>query len=260
MEVLNIVKIGGNIIDDSKSLDSLLQSFSTLEGNKMLIHGGGKIATEIGFRLGIEPNYVDGRRITDQPTLELVTMVYGGLINKNIVARLQKCGCNGIGLSGADGAMIKAVKRKVKDVDFGFVGDIASDGINTAMLSGLLTMGLTPVIAPLSYSEGVLLNTNADTIANEFAKAMSSDFSVNLIYCFEQIGVLKELGNPSSLIKSLDEDGFKTLQSMNAITKGMIPKLENAFSALHFGVTKVVIGHADHLYELINGTKGTSIL
>lgn len=260
MATLNIVKIGGNIIDDKKRLNDFLHSFAQLKAHKILVHGGGKIASEIGKKLGLTPNYINGRRITDAATLELITMVYGGLINKNIAAQLQQKGTNAIGLSGADGAILKSKKRAVEEIDFGFVGDLNTADVNTATINALLQTGLVPVIAPLSYSEGALLNTNADTIANVIAMAMSGIMPVHLIYCFEQAGVLKNIEDPTSVIKTLRAEEFIQYQQDNIINEGMIPKLENAFSAVKAGVAKVIIGQAENLHELIAGTKGTSIL
>lgn len=261
MSALNVLKIGGNIIDDPHHLSLFLRDFALLTGPKILVHGGGKVATDIGHKLGITPHYMNGRRVTDAATLELVTMVYGGLLNKKIVAGLQQQGANAIGLTGADGALLKAKKRAVKEIDYGFAGDIERDGVNHRLLRDLLNMGTVPVIAPLSFStEGSLLNTNADTIANEIAKAMCADAAVNLIYCFEQKGVLQSNTGGTDIYPALHEHDFLRLQQEGVITGGMIPKLENAFAAIRHGVKKVVIGHAEDLHELLNGTKGTTIL
>jgi acetylglutamate kinase len=259
MQKLTVVKIGGNIIDDRERLADFLSSFSRLQGNKILIHGGGKVATEMGTKLGIKANYHNGRRITDKETLELVTMVYGGLINKTIVAQLQAIGANAIGLTGADGKIMSAQKRPVKDIDYGFVGDMNKDSINTAFLNSLLHAGALPVIAPLTYNEGTLLNTNADTIANEIAKAMSAIMEVQLVFCFEQKGVLLDIQDPDSLIKQINKQDFEGLKAKQVITDGMIPKLENAFEAINSGVKSVKVGQAEELEELVNGTKGTTI-
>ncbi len=259
MEV-TIVKIGGNIIDDREKLKFFLQEFAMLEGNYILVHGGGKIATEIGKKLGIEPNYVEGRRITDAATLELATMVYGGLINKSLVAILQSFGCNAIGLTGADGALLPASKRVVKDIDYGFVGDIRGNNINGMLLGTLLQAGLTPVIAPLTYDGlGGLLNTNADTIAQEIAKKLSTTSGVQLIYCFEKKGVLSNSEDGNSVIDKITNDEFDELKEKGIISGGMIPKLQNALAAVKAGVKKVIIGHADDLSALIKGTTGTCI-
>jgi acetylglutamate kinase len=257
---LTVVKIGGNIIDDPDKLASFLKDFAAVEDNKILVHGGGKIASDIGKKLGIEPRYVDGRRITDEQTLNLVTMVYGGLINKKIVATLQALGCNAIGLTGADGGIIPAVKRAVKDVDYGFVGDVHSDKINGELVYKLLYSGLTPVFAPLTFdASGCLLNTNADTIAQEIAQAVAHYMPVQLIYCFEKSGVLVDPDDDTTVISSIIEVDFKELKEKGIISGGMIPKLENAFAAIGKGVKKVIIGHADDLRGLISGNSGTCI-
>ena len=260
MEKLTVVKIGGNVIDDSVRLQEFLEIFGRVAGYKILVHGGGKVATDIGSKLGIQSNYVNGRRITDAETLELVTMVYAGTVNKTIVAGLQSIGINAIGLTGADGRLLIADKRPVKDIDYGFVGDIKVDGVNSTLLDNLLHAGLLPVIAPLTYSdEGTLLNTNADTIANEIAKAMSAAMEVKLVYCFEQKGVLKDANDPSSLLNNISKADFDNLTASGAITGGMIPKLENAFAAIASGVKNVIIGQAGELDQLLEGAKGTTI-
>jgi len=257
---LTVVKIGGNVIDDKAKLSSFLEAFAAVEGYKILVHGGGKIATDIGRKLNIEPNYVNGRRITDEPTLDLVTMVYGGLINKNIVAELQSFGCNAIGLTGADGAVLPATKRPVKDIDYGFVGDVNSDNVNGTLIKTFLQHGLVPVFAPLTYDgKGRLLNTNADTIAQEIAKAMAQFMPVELVYCFEKKGVLLDAADDNSVINSMTIADFNELKEKEIITGGMIPKLENAFVAIDKGVEKVIIGHADELSALISGKSGTCI-
>lgn len=261
MSKLTVIKIGGNIVDDATRLDAFLKDFAALDGWKILVHGGGKIATEIGNRLGIESKYVDGRRITDKPTLELVTMVYGGLINKKIVAQLQAIGCNAIGLAGSDANVITANKRPVKIVDYGFVGDVKSSGVNVGVLKGMLELGLTPVLAPLTHDgAGCMLNTNADTIAQETARALSTVADVELIYCFEKSGVLRDPDDDASGVPQIKAEDFETLKATGIVSGGMIPKLENAFSALQSGVKKVIIGKAEELPQLITGNSGTQIL
>jgi acetylglutamate kinase len=193
MNRLFIIKIGGNVLDNSQALKSFLSDFAAIKEPKILIHGGGKIATKLGNQLGIESNYINGRRITDSATLDLVTMVYGGLVNKQIVAALQEIGCNAIGITGADGNMLKAVKRPIKDVDYGYVGDITAEGVNTPLLYFLLKQNTVPVFAPLTHANGKMLNTNADTIASVLAVAMSKHFDVRLIFCFEKKGVLMDV-------------------------------------------------------------------
>jgi len=260
MNKLTVIKIGGNVIDDAAKLDSFLDAFGNIEGYKILVHGGGKVATAIGDKLGITSNYVNGRRITDKETLDVVTMVYGGLINKKIVATLQGKGCNAIGLSGSDGNAMQAGKRPVKDVDYGYVGDIRQTGINTSLFKALHSEGLTPVVAPLTHDgNGNMLNTNADTIAQEIAKAMSSIMRVQLIYCFEKKGLLLDVEQDNSVISHLDEHSYTGLKNKGIITGGMIPKIENALEAIKQNVAKVVIGHADDLPLLISGNAGTQI-
>lgn len=256
--MLTVVKIGGNIIDDSSKLSEFLSAFGRIKGSKILVHGGGKIATDIGFKLGVEPNYVDGRRITDIATLELVTMVYGGLINKQVVARLQALSCNAIGLSGADGDIIKAVKRPVHTIDYGYVGDVAEPGVNTAIIRQLLDAGLCPVVAPLTHDgEGTLLNTNADTIAQSIARAMAAVMDVQLIYCFEKEGVLDA---SQEVIPRITSKDMERLKKEGVIKDGMIPKLSNACEAVVAGVKRVVIGSAAFLDDIIDGNSGTEIV
>lgn len=260
MEQLIVVKIGGNIIDDESKLSSFLQAFSQIKEEKILVHGGGKIATTIGNKLGIESKYHNGRRITDTETLDLVTMVYGGLINKKIVAGLQALGCNAIGLTGADGNILAAEKRPVGEVDFGYVGDIKKDGVNASLLAQLLDNGLTPVLAPLTHNgEATLLNTNADTIAQKIAEAMADLMPVKLVYCFEKKGLLSDVDNDSSVINNINETTYNGLKANGTISGGMIPKVENALAAVKTKVSRVIIGHADDLHELIAGKTGTQI-
>ena len=260
MNTLTIVKIGGNIIDSPSRLDGFLAAFSAIQGAKILVHGGGKIATQMGERFGITPYYVDGRRITDADTLELVTMVYGGLVNKQVVARLQSVGCNAIGLTGCDGRVLSADKRPVVELDYGFVGDLNADSVNVLLLQSLMNAGLTPVLAPLTYDRhSGLLNTNADTIAQEIAKAFSNGAAVQLIYCFEKGGLLLDADDDTSVIPSIGEARFRELVASGIVSGGMIPKLENAFAAIRQGVQKVIIGQAEDLPGLISGTAGTQI-
>jgi len=261
MQQLIVVKIGGNIIDDEKQLNAFLESFVAIDGHKILVHGGGKIATEIGKKLGIEAKYVNGRRITDAATIDLVTMVYAGSINKKIVASLQALNCNAIGLTGADANLMPANKRPVKDIDYGFVGDVKSGQINTKILKTFLENDLAPVFAPLTHDGGgSMLNTNADTIAQELAKSMAALMDVQLVYCFEKKGVLSDPSNDGSVINEMNEQLFFGLKGKGIISEGMIPKLENAFAAIGKGVKKVIIGHAADFDKLIAGTEGTSII
>ncbi len=252
MNKLYIIKIGGNVLDDESALDKFLKDFASIEAPKILIHGGGKIATKIGDQLGIESNYVNGRRITDERTLDLVTMVYGGLINKQMVAQLQNLGCNAMGLTGADGNLIKAVKRPVKEIDYGFVGDITPDSVNSTLLYFLLKQNVIPVFAPLTYAQGMMLNTNADTIASVLAVSLSKHFDVRLIFCFEKKGVLKDINDENSVMRLLNESSYKQYLAQGVFTEGILPKLENAFSAIHSGVKEVLIGQAG---DLIKNTK-----
>ncbi len=260
MNKLYIIKIGGNVLDDEVALDRFLRDFASIQSPKILIHGGGKIATKIGDQLNIQSHYIDGRRITDAPTLDLVTMVYGGLINKKMVAQLQSLGCNAMGVTGADGNMIKAVKRPVKEIDYGFVGDITPDSVNSTLLYFLLKQNVIPVFAPLTHANGIILNTNADTIASVLAISLSKHFEVRLIFCFEKKGVLKDLKDENSVIRLLNESLHKELLSQGVLTDGILPKLENAFSALHAGVKEVLIGEAaDLIQNTHEETEGTLI-
>jgi acetylglutamate kinase len=260
VEKLFVIKIGGNIIDDEAKLSSFLKHFATIEGKKVLIHGGGKLATKLAAQLGVEQQMVDGRRITDAETLKIVTMVYAGYINKNIVAALQSHNCNAIGLSGADGNAIKAHKRPLKNgIDYGFVGDV--DEVNASLLKSLLDQNMVVVIAPITQDgNGQLLNTNADTIAQETAKALSNLYDVHLIYSFEKSGVLMNADDDASVINSINPLSYKELKEQNIIFAGMIPKLDNAFAALNSGVCRVIIGKAEELQNLIDQKSGTSIL
>ncbi|MFZ6011635.1 MAG: acetylglutamate kinase [Bacteroidota bacterium] len=260
MNRLFIIKIGGNVLDDQQALKKFLGDFASIKEPKILIHGGGKIATKLGDQLGIESKYINGRRITDAQTLDVVTMVYGGLVNKQIVAHLQTLGCNALGVTGADGNMIKAVKRPVKDIDYGFVGDINSEGVNTSLLYFLLKQNTVPVFAPLTHADGNMLNTNADTIASVLAVALSKHFDVRLIFCFEKKGVLKDVGDARSVIHHLPEKLYQDLLSKKAFADGILPKLENAYAAIHAGVKEVLIGEAaDLIKNTGQETEGTLI-
>jgi acetylglutamate kinase len=258
MDNLYVIKIGGNIIDDEKKLSSFLNSFAEIDSKKILVHGGGKLATKLADKMGIEQKLIDGRRITDAETLKIVTMVYAGYVNKNIVAQLQRYNCNALGLSGVDGDIILAHKRKHPVIDYGFVGDV--DSINTPLLKNLLDQNLSLVFASITHDQGgQLLNTNADTIAQEIAKAMSSEYEVKLIYSFEKSGVLLDADDESTVISTINPVYYKELKAKERIFAGMIPKLDNAFAALNSGVNKVIIGKAENLSELIAGTSGTTI-
>lgn len=245
---LKVIKIGGNIIADKNKLQLFLQDFATIKQKKILIHGGGKLATELASKLGIEAKMVNGRRITDEATLEIITMVYGGLVNKNIVASLQKYDCNAMGLSGADANIIKAHKRIVKDIDYGFAGDI--DTVNADTLTTLLNANITPVICPITHNQnGRLLNTNADTIAAEIAIALSKQFKTQLFYCFEKNGVLKDVNNENSVIENINTETYKELLNNGIISDGMLPKLQNCFHALENKVKEVFLGNEKMIIE-----------
>ena len=252
---LTIVKVGGAVVEDSARLDSLLSDFAAIDGRKVLVHGGGRRATAIASRLGVESRMVDGRRVTDGAMLEVVTMVYGGLVNKDIVARLQARGINSIGLTGADGGVILSHKRPVKDVDYGFVGDV--DRVDGSRLASLIEGGFTPVMAPLTHDgHGQMLNTNADTIAAETAKALAERYDVTLMYCFEKPGVMAEPDDDSTLIPVITRQDFRRLKADGTVTGGMLPKLENAFSAIDAGVSRVNIT----LATAIDGRHGTMVV
>lgn len=259
MNTLFVIKIGGNIIDDEKKLNEFLQQFSGIGGKKILVHGGGKLATKLAEQIGIKQQLVDGRRITDAETLKVVTMVYAGYINKNIVAKLQHNGCNAIGITGADGNAILAHKRVNASIDYGFAGDI--DAVNVEFFDNLLKEDVDIVVAPITHdNKAQLLNTNADTIAQEIATAMSKKYDVSLLYGFEKAGVLMDANDDATVIPLINADSFKQLKEENVIFAGMIPKLENAFSAINKGVKSVIIGRAEELYALIRGRKGTRIV
>lgn len=252
---LTIVKVGGKIVETPETLDRLLHDFSTLKGNKILVHGGGRTATQIANQLNIETHMVEGRRITDEAMLQVVTMVYGGLVNKNLVAKLQSCGVNALGLTGADMNVIHSHKRPLKNgIDYGFVGDV--DQVNSSQLEQLLNMGITPILAPLTHDgEGHMLNTNADTIAAETAKALANDFDVTLVYCFEHAGVLTDPDDESSVIPSINHSSFEQLKANGTVSGGMLPKIENSLAAVSAGVSRVIITRADK----INTLEGTII-
>jgi len=253
-EHLIIIKVGGKIVEEEESLRTLLKDFSRIAGAKILVHGGGKSATALSEKLGIETRIVDGRRITDAETLKVATMVYAGLVNKNVVAGLQALGNNAIGLTGADLDIIRAVKRPVGATDYGFVGDIKS--VNAQAINELLENGAVPVIAPITHDgKGSLLNTNADTIASELATSLCSRYELRLIFCFEKPGVLANEADEKSLIPEMDPLLFEELKNQGVITGGMIPKLENGFNALRSGVSAVVITNAQGISGGLRGTR-----
>ena len=242
MEKLSIIKIGGNIIEDETSLNAFLKLFSNLEGNKILVHGGGKRATHVASKLGIESKMINGRRITDAETLEVITMVYGGLVNKNVVAKLQALNIDAIGLTGADINSIKSDKRPVKEIDYEFVGDVKQIASNS--IDKLIKADFTPVFCAITHDgNGQLLNTNADTIASTIAVGMSQIYDTSIYYCFELNGVLQDFNDKKSVIQNINSNSYKELLKTNIITDGMIPKLDNCFDALNNGVSKVHIGN-----------------
>ena len=254
MPSLTLIKVGGKIVEEASSLQRLLTDFAAISGHKLLVHGGGRSATRIAEQLGIESRMVDGRRITDAETLRVVTMVYGGLVNKNIVAGLQARGVNALGLTGADMDVIRSVKRPVKDIDYGYVGDV--ERVDARLLGDLIARGVVPVMAPLTHDgAGNLLNTNADTIASETARALAARFDATLVYCFEKKGALRDPDDEDSVIPSLNRRSFEALTADGTIAGGMIPKIENALAAIEAGVKRVIITRAD----AIDGRSGTLI-
>ncbi|TCV12062.1 N-acetylglutamate kinase [Sphingobacterium alimentarium] len=258
---LNIVKIGGNVIDDDIQLETFLEKFAAIPGKKILVHGGGKIATRLASKLGLEAQMVEGRRITDKDMLDVVTMVYAGLTNKKIVATLQKYLCDAIGLSGADGNVIKAVKRPVKEIDYGYAGDILADSVNSLAIKKFLDAGFTPIFSAITHNgSGQLLNTNADTIASALATAMADHYEASLIYCFEKNGVLLDVNDENSVIENITAKDFTTYRERGIISDGMIPKLQNAFDAIHKGVKSVYVGNASNLHLFQQQKFGTCLV
>ncbi|WP_102408269.1 acetylglutamate kinase [Parabacteroides bouchesdurhonensis] len=248
MEKLILIKVGGKIVEEEKTLHNLLHDFSTIEGYKVLVHGGGRSATKLAAQLGIESKMVNGRRITDMETLKIVTMVYGGLVNKNIVAGLQALGINALGLTGADMNLMRSDKRPVAEVDYGYVGDVKE--VNADLLASLIHQGVVPVLAPLTHDkQGHMLNTNADTIAGEAAKALAKHFDVTLMFCFEKKGVLLDENDDESVIPEINREAFKRYVEQGVIQGGMIPKLENSFQAIDAGVKQVVITQASEIHR-----------
>lgn len=248
MQQLTIIKVGGKVVEEAESLNELLNDFVQLPGLKLLVHGGGRSATKISERLGIETTMVKGRRVTDAETLKVVTMVYAGLVNKTIVASLQARGCNAVGLTGADMDLIRSKKRVGGEVDYGFVGDVVA--VQTQQIAQLIADGVIPVVAPITHDgNGQLLNTNADTMASALATALAAVFEVSLVYCFEKPGVMMDQNDELSVIPMLDKNAFQKLTADGVIVEGMIPKLDNGFAAIDAGVRKVVITN-------IEGMKG----
>ncbi|MDC9722140.1 MAG: acetylglutamate kinase [Urechidicola sp.] len=237
---LHIIKIGGNIINNTDVLNSFLKDFSEFDGHKILVHGGGKKATELANSIGLKPKMINGRRVTDKANLEIVTMVYAGLLNKSITAQLQQNNCNALGISGADANSILAHKRIVKDIDYGFAGDI--DTVNSINIDVFLQNNMTPVFCAITHDKkGQLLNTNADTIASEIAIGMSNKYKVSLIYTFEKIGVLRSINDDGSIIENINSTSYESLKKEGVIADGMLPKMHNCFNALQKGVDKVII-------------------
>ncbi len=254
MEKLTLIKVGGKIVEEQATLSRLLASFAAIPGRKVLVHGGGRSATAMASRLGIESRMVGGRRITDKAMLEVVTMVYAGLVNKNIVAGLQAQGVNALGMTGADMNILLSDKRPVGEVDYGYVGDVRR--VDAAALSALIEMGVVPVIAPLTHDgRGSMLNTNADTMAGETAKALASRYEVSLVYCFEKRGVLRDENDDNSVIAEMTRQQFETYRAEGVVQGGMIPKLENAFDAIRHGVREVIITRADAIGQPHEGTR-----
>lgn len=248
MNKIRVVKIGGNVIDNPEALDAFVKRFAQLPSPKILIHGGGKLATRLGEQLQIPVQMIDGRRVTDERTLEVVTMVYAGLLNKRIVALLQREGCNALGMSGADGGVIPATRRNSVPIDFGFVGDIDASKIDSDLIRTLLESGITPVFCAITHDgKGSLLNSNADSVASAVAIAASKIAPSELHFCFEKSGVLRDVEDENSLITEIRPDNYALLRAEGAISKGMIPKIDNAFAAIEAGVESVVIKHSDNL-------------
>ena len=255
MENITILKIGGNVIDNSELLQEVLLQFSQFQGYKVLVHGGGKLATQLGERLGVKAVMVDGRRVTDAAMLDIVTMVYGGSINKRLVAMLQSMNCNALGLTGADGNLIPAHKRLKDERDWGYVGDFDERNINSTLLYHLLSAGITPVVAPLTHDGwGSLLNTNADTIASGLAVALSQRFRTSLVFSFEKKGVLTDIDDPESVISNITPESYTQYKNQGVISEGMIPKLDNAFKAIESGVGSVRICYATDIAHPQRGT------
>ena len=256
-ESIRVVKIGGNVVDNPKALASFLADFQKLEGKKVLVHGGGVMASKMAIDLGVKTTMIQGRRVTDSETLKLVTMVYAGWINKSIVALLQKNGCNAIGLSGVDANIIPAMRRSPVPVDFGFVGDPTPSKVNAGFISDLLDKDIVPVFCAITHDEeGSLLNTNADTIAYTLSVALSTKYQTSLYYCFEKEGVLRNIDDPNSIILSMTKLEYETYLKQDIIAGGMIPKLYNSFNAIDEGVSEVLIMHANNLLT----QKGTRLI
>lgn len=254
--MIKVVKIGGNVIDSEESLSSFVSDFASIEGPKVLVHGGGKLATRLAERLDIPTTMIDGRRVTDSDTLDVVTMVYAGLVNKRIVAMLQSLGCNAIGLSGADGGAVRATRRAANPIDFGFVGDIAVEGVDAAFIRNLTEQGIVPVFCSIMHDgKGQLLNCNADSVASAVAVGLATECDTELLFCFEKRGVMRDVDDDTSVIANINREGYKTLLAEGVVNKGMIPKIDGAFRALECGVKVVTIKHSAELADSSAGTK-----
>ena len=252
---ITVVKIGGNVIDNEAALARFVEDFAQLPSPKILIHGGGKLATRLAAKLEVPTTMIEGRRVTDAATLDIVTMVYAGLVNKQVVAKLQAAGCNALGFSGADGNIIPATRRAAKPIDYGFVGDIDASKINTQLLATLLESGVTPVFCAITHDgNGSLLNSNADSVASAVAVAAASIAPTDLVFCFEKQGVLRDVDDESSVISLITKSDYPTLHNEGIISKGMIPKIDNAFRAIESGVESVTIKHSECIANLTAGT------
>lgn len=255
MQSLTVIKIGGNIVDDESALNAFLDIYARIEGPKVLVHGGGKLATRMAAQLGIETQMVNGRRITDEAMLPIAVMVYAGLINKQITAQLQARGCDAMGISGADAKLIQSHKRPTEPIDYGYVGDFEASDVNVVRLQQLLEIGISPVFSAITADkEGQLLNTNADTIASNIAVALATKYKVALVYCFERKGVLQDINDENSVINTINQENFTQLKQQGVIADGMLPKIENALAAVNQGVDKVCIKKAEDLLDIKAGT------
>lgn len=254
--MIKVVKIGGNVIDSEEALSSFVSDFASIEGPKVLVHGGGKLATRLAERLDIPTTMIDGRRVTDSDTLDVVTMVYAGLVNKRIVAMLQSLGCNAIGLSGADGGAVRATRRAANPIDFGFVGDISVEGVDAAFIRNLTEQGIVPVFCSIMHDgKGQLLNCNADSVASAVAVGLATECDTELLFCFEKRGVMRDVDDDTSVIANINRESYKTLLAEGVVNKGMIPKIDGAFRALECGVKVVTIKHSAELADSSAGTK-----
>lgn len=255
MQSLTVIKIGGNIVDNESALSDFLETYAKIEGPKVLVHGGGKLATRMATQLGIETQMVNGRRITDDAMLPIAVMVYAGLINKQITAQLQARGCDAMGISGADAKLIQSHKRPIEPINYGYVGDFEASDVNVVRLKQLIEIGINPVFSAITADkEGQLLNTNADTIASNLAVALATEYKVALVYCFERKGVLQDMNNEDSVITTINQENFTQLKQQGVIADGMLPKITNALAAVNQGVNRVCIKKAEDLLDEMAGT------